>query len=113
VSQPASLDAVLNALLAEVSTLRDEHGRLRLDIQHLQEEHSHARDTEARVRGELEAVKTRVAELSQNITHIPPINYQPGVRSHRTPSRGDHPISQPRRSRHPALGDSASSDDEA
>jgi hypothetical protein len=113
VSQPASLDAVLNALLAEVSTLRDEHRRLRLDIQHLQEEHSHARDTEARVRGELEAVKTLVAELSQNITHIPPSNYQPGVRSHRTPSWGDHPISQPRRSGHPAPGDSASSDDEA
>jgi hypothetical protein len=74
----------MDALLAEVSDLRDEHRRLRLEVQHLQEEKSHARDTEARVRGELEAFKTRVAELSQNNT--PPSNYQPGVRSH-----GTHP----------------------
>jgi hypothetical protein len=66
VSQPACLDAVVDALLAEVSDLRHEHSRLRLESHHLQEENSHARDTEARVRGELEAVKTRVAELSQN-----------------------------------------------
>jgi hypothetical protein len=112
VSQPASLDAIVDALLAEVSDLRDEHRRLRLDIQHLQEENSHARDTEARVHGELEAVKTRVAELSENITPTPASNYQPGVRSHRTPSRGDPPNSHSRRSGHPAPGDSASSDDE-
>jgi hypothetical protein len=84
VSQPASLDAVVDALLAEVSDIRDEHLRLRLEIRHLQEESSYARDTEARVRGELEAVKTRVAELSQKITPTPSSNYQPGVRSHRT-----------------------------
>jgi hypothetical protein len=113
VSQPASLDAILDALLAEVSYLRDEHRRLRLEIQHLQEENYHARDTEARVRGELEAVKTRVAELSQNITPTPPSNYQPGFRSHRNPSRGETPNSRSRRSGHPALGDSASSDEEA
>jgi hypothetical protein len=113
VSQPASLDAVVDALLAEVSDLRDEHRRLRLEIQHLQEENSHARDTEARVRGELEAVKTRVAELSQNFTPTPPSNYRPGVRSHRTPSRGDPPNSHSHRSGHPTPGDSASSDDEA
>jgi hypothetical protein len=113
VSQPASLDAVVDALLAEVSDLRDEHRRLRLEIQHLQEENSHARDTEARVRGELEAVKTRVAELSQNFTPTPHSNYRPGVRSHRTPSRGDPPNSHSRRSGHPTPGDSASSDDEA
>jgi hypothetical protein len=65
VSQPASLDSVVDALLAEVSDLRDEHRRLRLEIQHLQEENCHARDTEARVRGELEAVKTRVAECGK------------------------------------------------
>jgi hypothetical protein len=68
VSQPASLDAFVDALLAEVSDLREEHRRLRLEVQHLQEENSHARDTKARVRGELEAVKTRVAALSQDIT---------------------------------------------
>jgi hypothetical protein len=113
VSQPASLDAVAEALLAEVSDLRDEHRRLRLEVQHIQEENYHARDTEARVRGELEAVKTRVAELSQNVTPTPPSNYQPGVLSHRTPSRGDPPNSHSRRSGHPAPGDSASSDDEA
>jgi hypothetical protein len=84
VSQPASLDAVVDALLAEVSDLRDEHRRLRLKIQHLQEDNSHARDTEARVRGELDAVKTRVAELSQNFTPTLSSNYRPGVRSHRT-----------------------------
>jgi hypothetical protein len=112
VSQPASLDAVLDALLAEVSDLRDEHRRLRLEFQHLQEENSHARDTEARVRGELEAVMTRVAELSQNTTLTQPSN-QPRVRSHRTPSRGDPPNSHSRRSGHPTPGDSASSDDEA
>jgi hypothetical protein len=84
VSQPASLDAIVDALLAEVSDLRDDNRRLRLEIQHLQEENSHARDTKARVRGELEAVKTRVAELRQNITPTPPSNDQPGDRSHRT-----------------------------
>lgn len=110
VSQPVSLDAVVDALLAEVSDLRDEHRRLRLEVQHLQEENSHARDTEARVRGELEAVKTRVAELIQNST--PPSNFQTGVRTHRTPSRGDPPNSHSRRSGHPAPGDSASSDEE-
>jgi hypothetical protein len=89
VSQPASLDAIVDALLAEVSDLRDHHRRLRLEFQHLQEENSHARDTDARVRGELEVVKTRVAERSQNITPTPPSNYLPGVRSHLTPSRGD------------------------
>jgi hypothetical protein len=92
VSQPANLDAVVDALLAEVSDLRDEHRRLRLEVQHLQDENSHARDTEARVRGELEAVKTRVAEISQNITPTPPRNYQPGVRSHWTPSRVTHVV---------------------
>jgi hypothetical protein len=96
VSQPASLDAVVDALLADVSDLRDEHRRLRLEIHHLQEENYHARDTEARVRGELEAVKTGVAELSQNVTPTQPRNYQPGVRSHRTPSRGDLPSSHSR-----------------
>jgi hypothetical protein len=65
---------------AEVSDLQ--HHRLRLEVQSLQEENYQARDTEARVRGEHEAVKTRVAELSQNTT--PPSNYQPGARSHRT-----------------------------
>jgi hypothetical protein len=88
VSQPASLDAVVDALLAEASDLRDDHRRLRLEVQLLLEENSHARYTEARVRGELEAVKTRVVELSQKITPTPPSNYQPGVRSHRTPSQG-------------------------
>jgi hypothetical protein len=111
VSQPARLGAIMDALLAEVSYLRDEHRRLRLELGHLQEENSHARDNEARIRGELDALKAHAAELSQNTT--PPSNYQPGVRSHRTPSRGDTPNSHSRRSWNPAPGDSASSDDEA
>jgi predicted nucleic acid-binding Zn-ribbon protein len=84
VSQPASLDAVVDALLQEVSDLGEEHHRLRLEVQNLQDENSHARDTEARVRGEVEAVKTRVAERSKNITLTQRSNRQPGVRSHRT-----------------------------
>jgi hypothetical protein len=35
-SHPARSDAVVDALLAEVSDLRDEHRRLHLEVQHLQ-----------------------------------------------------------------------------
>jgi hypothetical protein len=101
VSQPASLDSVVDALLAEVSGLREGHHRLRLEVQTLQEENSHSRDTEARVRGELEAVKTRVAELSQNITLTQPSTHQFG-----SGPTGPRPAVTPRTVTHVTFGES-------